>query len=70
VAGGEDSPLTLPVLVEIRAPDGGESMYYHCTALTERWPVPLRAAWQARMRELAASSEVGPAGSEAVVHAL
>jgi len=70
VASGEDLPQMLPVLVEVRAPDGAESMYYHCTALTDRWPAPLRTAWQARMRELAASSGVRPAATQVGAHAL
>jgi hypothetical protein len=64
VACGVDSAETLPVLVEIRAPDGAEWTYYHCTAVSEQWPAPLHTAWQARTQELAALSEVRPAAPE------
>ena len=43
---------TLPVRVEVLVPDGAESMYFHCTALTDRWPASLGQAWQDRVGEL------------------
>lgn len=58
-------PLTLPVQVEVRYPDGAESMYYHCTAVLEQWPAALRRAWQDRMDELAAPPDPGHASGVA-----
>jgi hypothetical protein len=49
---GTGWPATLPVRVELRVPDGADSLYFHCTALTDRWPAPLGQAWQDRAREL------------------
>jgi hypothetical protein len=45
-------PQTQRVRGEVRIPDGGESIYLHCTALPDRWPAELTQAWAARLDEL------------------
>jgi hypothetical protein len=37
-----DCRVSVPVHTELRAPDGGESMYTHATALVAQWPSWLR----------------------------
>jgi hypothetical protein len=50
--GYQQWPLTQPITVELRIPDGSESAYYFCTALPDRWPPALAEAWSARSDEL------------------
>jgi hypothetical protein len=45
-------PSVLPLRVELRAPDGGDSTYFHCIAVVDRWPKDLQAGWHARVGEL------------------
>jgi hypothetical protein len=44
------------------APDGGDSMHLHCSAIVERWPWWLQDSWNQRQSELRASRQPGPAG--------
>ncbi|MFI6243161.1 hypothetical protein ACIBEF_25125 [Micromonospora sp. NPDC050795] len=45
-------PERLPIHVQIRVPDGGESTYYHCTPVLDRWPATLVRDWAVRRAEL------------------
>jgi hypothetical protein len=55
-------PTALPVQVELRTPDGGESMYLHCSAVVTRWPEQLRAMWTLRSAELYLPATARPDG--------
>jgi hypothetical protein len=53
VLDATDCPSALAVRAELRASDGSaESAYFHCAAILDQWPAPLRNAWQRRNAEL------------------
>jgi hypothetical protein len=53
VLDAADCPSALAVRAELRTSDGSaESGYFHCAAILDQWPTPLRTAWQRRNAEL------------------
>ena len=55
---------TVPIRVEVRVPDGADSLYFHCTALTDQWPASLGQAWRERAGELGIPHQQVPAAAQ------